>query len=53
MIIELANKQDVIRIADMYSKLYSHVHKKPNGVRKKGQIYLTGLKFITMRSFYD
>ena len=36
--IESANKQDVLRIADMYSKLYSHVHKRPDGARKKDKL---------------
>ena len=35
MAIELVTKQDVVRIAEMYSKLYSHVWKRPNSVRKK------------------
>jgi ribosomal protein S18 acetylase RimI-like enzyme len=38
MVIELATKQDVIRIADMYSKLFSHVYKRPNSERKKEKL---------------
>jgi len=38
MVIELATKQDVIRIADMYFELYSHVHKRPNSERKKEKL---------------
>jgi hypothetical protein len=34
MAIELVTKPDVVRIAEMYSKLYSHVWKRPNNVRK-------------------
>ena len=36
--IELATKQDVIRIADMYFELYSHVYKRPNSERKKEKL---------------
>ena len=38
MVIELATKRDVIRIADMYSELYSHVYKRPNSERKKEKL---------------
>ena len=38
MVIELATKQDVVRIADMYSKLYSHVYKRPDNVRNKEKL---------------
>ena len=38
MVIELVTKQDVVRIAEMYSKLYSHVWKRPNNVRKKEKL---------------
>jgi len=45
MIIELATKKDVIRIADMYSRLYSHVYKKPDNVRKKEKL----IKYVEAR----
>jgi hypothetical protein len=38
LVIELVTKQDVVRIAEMYSKLYSHVWKRPNNVRKKEKL---------------
>ena len=34
MVIELATIQDVVRIAEMYSKLYSHVWKRPDNSKK-------------------
>ena len=45
MVIELVTKKDVIRIADMYSKLYSHVYKKPDNVRKKEKL----IKYVEVR----
>ena len=45
MIIELATTNDVIRIADMYSRLYSHVYKKPDNVRKKEKL----IKYVEAR----
>ena len=38
MVIELVTKQDVVRIAEMYSKLYSHVWKRPDNSRKKEKL---------------
>ena len=38
--IELVTKKDVIRIAEMYSKLYSHVYKRPDNVRKKEKLIM-------------
>ena len=38
MPIELVTKKDVVRIADMYSKLYSHVYKRPDNVRKREKL---------------
>ena len=38
MPIELVTKKDVVRIADMYSKLYSHVYKRPDNARKKEKL---------------
>jgi ribosomal protein S18 acetylase RimI-like enzyme len=38
MAIELVTKQDVVRIAEMYSKLYSHVWKRPDNSRKKEKL---------------
>ena len=38
MVIELVTKQDVVRIAEMYSKLYSHVWKRPDNTRKKDKL---------------
>jgi hypothetical protein len=35
MVEELVTKQDVVIIAEMYSKLYSHVWKKPDNSKKK------------------
>ena len=45
MIIELATNKDVIKIADMYSRLYSHVYKKPDNVRKKEKL----IKYVEVR----
>ncbi len=50
--IELPTKQDVIRTAVMYSKLYSHVKKLYN-VRKKEKVdNLCGSKIKKERLFY-
>ena len=38
MVIELVTIQDVVRIAEMYSKLYSHVWKRPDNSRKKEKL---------------
>jgi hypothetical protein len=38
MVIAFARKQDVVRIAEMYSKLYSHVWKRPDNSRKKEKL---------------
>ena len=45
MVIESATKQDVIRIAEMYSKLYSHVYKRPDNVRKKEKL----IRYVEVR----
>jgi ribosomal protein S18 acetylase RimI-like enzyme len=36
--IGLVTKQDVLRIADMYFELYSHVYRRPNSKRKKEKL---------------
>ena len=38
MVIELVTKQDVVRITEMYSKLYSHVWKRPDNSRNKEKL---------------
>ena len=38
MVIELVTRQDVVRIAEIYSKLYSHVWKRPDNSRKKEKL---------------
>ena len=45
MVIELVTKQDVARIAEMYSKLYSHVWKRPDNARKKEKL----IRYVEVR----